>query len=263
MTAPPSAAEIDPRAAAVARLPSRIAFLGFGLIGGSIALALREAGYAGAISAWTPGRAGPEAGVRRGFVDEAGPSAAVTIEGAGLVVLAGPPLAVSAILSDPDPALRSAAAAGGTVTDVASTKGVIVGTAESAGLPFVGGHPMAGRETTGVESALANLFVDRPWVIVPARTARDVDVDAVAALAGAAGARPIRMTADEHGHHPGDRETRGRLRGPTRGRRGRRQDGVVERARIRAPRGHSCLTIASDPGRRPSPTAVQYSTWRW
>ena len=199
MTEPPTAAPdpIDPaREAAVARLPPRIAFLGFGLIGGSIALALRDAGYAGLLAAWTPRGNGPAEGLRRGLVDDAATTAAEALGGAELVILAGPPLAVIAGLGEPS--VQAAMAAGATVTDVASTKGAVLAIADEQSLSFVGGHPMAGRESSGVASAVADLFVDRPWLIVPSRGAREVDVDRVAALAGAAGARPIRMTADEH-----------------------------------------------------------------
>jgi len=186
------------RLEAIGRLPPRIAFLGFGLIGGSIALALREAGYAGSITAWTPRGAGPAEGVRRGVIESAAPTSTAAIDGADLVILAGPPLAVAAALGSEDSAWRARLHNDATVTDVASTKGRVVELAEAAGLRFVGGHPMAGREATGVGSATATLFVDRPWVVVPSTRARDVDVDRVAALAGAAGARPMRMTAIEH-----------------------------------------------------------------
>ena len=75
MTAPDparaAAAARQARAAAAARLPDRIAFLGFGLIGGSIALALREAGSTAQLVAWTPGGAGPAEGLGRGILDEA------------------------------------------------------------------------------------------------------------------------------------------------------------------------------------------------
>jgi len=183
------------RRAAAARLPPRVAFLGFGLIGGSIALALREAGYSGSMVAWTPRGSGPAEGVRRGFLDVAAATATGATDGAELVILAGPPLAVLDWLAEPD---RQAMAPNATVTDVASTKGRVVERADAAGLAFVGGHPMAGRETTGAASASATLFVDRPWVIVPAAGAREVDTDRVVALAGGVGARPIRMTASEH-----------------------------------------------------------------
>jgi prephenate dehydrogenase len=184
------------RRAAVARLPPRVAFLGFGLIGGSIAMALRAAGYGGSVAAWTPRGEGPAEGLRRGLIDSPAPSAAAAIADAGLVILAGPPNAVISALADTD--LAGVASAGATVTDVASTKRAVVRAAESAALPFVGGHPMAGRETSGAGSAVGELFVDRPWVLVPAATSRQIDVDRATALAGAVGARPIRMTADEH-----------------------------------------------------------------
>ncbi len=193
MTAPDPA-----RGAAAARLPDRIAFLGFGLIGGSIALALREAGSSARLVAWTPGGAGPGEGVRRGLLDEAAGSAADAIDGAGLVVLAGPPLAVVATLGDLAGTLRAQLGDDATVTDVASTKALITTSAAALELPFVGGHPMAGRETTGVASATADLFVGRPWVIVPTRRASPIDVERIEALATAVGARPMHMAADEH-----------------------------------------------------------------
>ncbi len=186
------------RRAAIGRLPARIAFLGFGLIGGSIALALREVGYGGSITAWSPSGDGPAEGARRGLIDATAVTSGAAVQGADLVILAGPPLAVTAELGNKDGAWRARLADDATVTDVVSTKGRVVELAEAAGLRFVGGHPMAGRETTGVGSAAATLFVDRPWVIVPTTSAREVDLDRVTALAEAAGARPIRMTAAEH-----------------------------------------------------------------
>jgi len=186
----------EERRTAAARLPPRIAFVGFGLIGGSIAMALREAGYRGSLAAWTPNGAGPAEGLRRGIVDDAPATSRAALEHADLVILAGPPLAVLAWLGESE--LERAVASGATATDVASTKGVLIANADTRSLPFVGGHPMAGRETSGASSAVASLFVDRPWVIVPAAAARERDLDRVTALATAAGGRPIRMTADEH-----------------------------------------------------------------
>src|SRR4029079_14474760 len=115
------------RAAAAAGLPPRIAFLGFGLIGGSIALALREAGYDGHLSAWTPNGAGPAEGLRRGMVDEAPAPSRAALGDAGLVSLAAPPLAVLARLAEAE--LEQAVASGATATDVASTKGMLVASA--------------------------------------------------------------------------------------------------------------------------------------
>jgi prephenate dehydrogenase len=188
----------DARRAAAAALPDRIAFLGLGLIGGSIALALRAAGAGSTLVAWTPEGRGPVAGVKRGVVDIATGSAEAAIDGAGLIVLAGPPLAVLASLSDLAGPLRGRLPAAATITDVASTKALIIENASSYALPFVGGHPMAGRERSGVEAADPGLFFDRPWVVVPGASARAADVERVEALATATGARPIRLAADEH-----------------------------------------------------------------
>ena len=84
------------------------------------------------------------------------------------------------------------------VTDVTSTKAAIVDRARANGLRFVGGHPMAGLESSGYGAADPALFRDRPWVIVPAQPADAAADDRVATLAAACGARPIRMSAPEH-----------------------------------------------------------------
>lgn len=184
--------------AAVAALPDRIAFLGLGLIGGSIALSLRAAGYVGRLVAWTPDGTGPRAGLARGALDAAAATPEEALAGAALVILAGPPMAVLATLADLAGPLRESLAAEVTVTDVASTKGLIVGRAEDLRLPFVGGHPMAGRETTGFEAATADLFVGLPWVVVAPDGAASRDVGRVEALARATGARPVSMSAIDH-----------------------------------------------------------------
>jgi len=184
---------------AVGRLPPRIAFLGFGLIGGSIAAALRSRSGRGThLTAWTPAGVGPAEGLRRGLLDERAHDPVIAIGGAELIVLAGPPLAILETLDRQADVLRVAAERGATITDVGSTKRRIVDAAAAAKLPFVGGHPMAGRETAGASSASADLFIDRPWVVVPGETARPGDIERIEALASATGARPVRLGADEH-----------------------------------------------------------------
>jgi prephenate dehydrogenase len=173
-----------------------VAFLGLGLIGGSVARAASRAGVASRLTAWTPSGNGPRDAATDGI--EASPSAADAIRGADLIVLAAPPLACLDLLDALAGPLRAALAPNAVITDVASTKGVIVTTARNHGLRFVGGHPMAGLEATGYAAADENLFRDRPWIIVPPEPA-DTDAEArVAALATACGARPVRMAADEH-----------------------------------------------------------------
>ena len=187
------------RSAAIARLPDRIAFLGLGLIGGSIALALREAGSPARLVAWTPTLAGPEEALRAGAIDEVAVVPEAAIAGAGLVILAGPPLDVVELLGAGATAGPwGSLAAGAVVTDVTSTKARVIEAAGAGEIPFVGGHPMAGRETSGFGAATADLFVGRPWVVVDGDAATEGGVALVEALALAVGAWPVRMAAEAH-----------------------------------------------------------------
>lgn len=184
----------------------RIAFLGLGLIGGSVArsLAALPAGERPSVVAFTPtaaaGRGGATEAAGDGVIDEVCGDALAAVAGADLVILAMPASAVGEWLDAlADPAgIGSALGAGAVITDVASTKSSIVERADALGLRFVGGHPMAGRESSGYGAASADLFVERPWVVVPGSAARPEDVVRVEWLARACGATPIRMTAAEH-----------------------------------------------------------------
>jgi prephenate dehydrogenase len=170
----------------------RLAMLGFGLIGGSVARALREREPGRwSLTAWTPTGHGPRRAVAEGTLARAAESVETAVEGADIVMLAAPPLACLDLL---DQLAAAGLPAGVVVTDVASTKRAVVGRAAAAGLTFVGGHPMAGRDTVGYGAAEADLFVDRPWVICPA----GAGVDRVEAVVVAVGARPVEMTAEAH-----------------------------------------------------------------
>jgi len=177
-----------------------VAFLGFGLIGGSIARALRGTGgwREARLVAWTPSGTGPDRAVADGVLDAVAHSAVGAIDGADLIVLAAPPLDCLRLLDGLGGEWHSAVAPGAIITDVASTKVAILARAAAHRLPFVGGHPMAGRETSGYAAATADLFVDRPWVVVRGEHATDRDVLAVEALAVACDARPIGMDAATH-----------------------------------------------------------------
>jgi prephenate dehydrogenase len=179
----------------------RIAMLGLGLIGGSVVRALRDplSGRgleAWSIAAWTPQGQGPAAAFADGVIDLAAPSPEAAIEGADLVVLAGPAPDCLAQLDELAGAWRDILAPDAVITDVASTKEAIVLRAMALGLRYVGGHPMAGRETSGYDSSSADLFVDRPWVVVP--TSDTAALERVERLAVACGARPVRLGAAAH-----------------------------------------------------------------
>ena len=176
----------------------RVAILGFGLIGGSIARALAVRGGGDwSVAAWSPTGDGPRAAAADGSVDLAAPDPGKAVAGANIVILAAPPLACLDLLDALAGPVRGSLPPEAVVTDVASTKRRIVERATSLGLPFVGGHPMAGREIAGYEAADAALFVDRPWVVC-ADAAPAEQVHLVEQLARATGARPIRMSAGSH-----------------------------------------------------------------
>lgn len=174
----------------------RVAFLGLGLIGGSIARALREAGGDWWSGAWTPSGGGPRLALAAGAIDAAFDDPRALLGEADLVVLAAPPLACAGLVARLGGPWRDALRPGATVTDVASTKARLEAAARDAGIPWVGGHPMAGRETSGFEAADPALFRGRPWVITAALGGGDAG--AVEALATACGARPVSLDAARH-----------------------------------------------------------------
>ena len=173
----------------------RVAILGLGLIGGSVARALRETPSGEwTIVAWTPSGSGPRAARDAGAVDVVASSVEDAVEGAELVLIAAPPVESLELI---DRLGRVSRASNCVVTDVASTKRAIVARAANARLPFVGGHPMAGRETSGFAAADAALFVDRPWVVCAGGPA-DTLVVPVERLVRAVGAVPVRMSPEAH-----------------------------------------------------------------
>jgi prephenate dehydrogenase len=178
----------------------RLGFLGFGLIAGSIARAVRSdpANAAWAIVAWSPSGTGPTQALADGIVDVAAPAPEIVVESSDLVILAAPATACLTLVDRLGGRWRPLLRADAVVTDVASSKALVVARADAAGLRFVGGHPMAGRETAGYGAAEADLFVDRPWILVPGAFAAPDDVARVATLAMACSARVVTMDAEAH-----------------------------------------------------------------
>jgi prephenate dehydrogenase len=173
----------------------RIAVLGVGLIGGSIGLAARrrlEAEVAG----FDPDPATLRGAVEREAIDEAGGSVAEAVQGAEAVFCAAPVGALPGLVAD---ALR-ASADDAVVTDVGSTKRALL-----AGLPrdvdrerFIGGHPLAGAETSGIEHARADLFEGARWYLVPTERASGLLYDRLHRMIGELGARPLATDAETH-----------------------------------------------------------------
>lgn len=178
----------------------RIAFLGFGLIAGSVARAVRaNAAVAGwTMTAWSPSGVGPAQAQADGAIDRAAATPADAVAGSDVVVLAAPAPACLAALDELAAGLGGALSAETVITDVASTKAALRRRADELGLRYVGGHPMAGIEAAGYRAARPDLFVGRPWVLVPGSVANPGDVARVESLARACGAETIEMDAEVH-----------------------------------------------------------------
>ncbi len=176
--------------------------LGLGLIGGSVARALRAAPRLASarwpVTGWSPGGIGPRQARAAGAIDRVAGSLPEALEGAELVVICAPPLAAIDLVGELGRQRGRALSVDATVTDVTSTKAAVMAAARSAGLPFVGGHPMAGREQSGFDAADAGLFAGRPWIVVQGATSRIIDAERVERLVEACGADPVQMDAQTH-----------------------------------------------------------------
>ena len=156
---------------------------GLGLIGGSIALALRQRGWHVTGDDLDPGHI--ERASTMHAIDAAGvdPDAYITF-------VATPVLAVA------DRVKRALAETSGLVTDVGSVKGGITAAVDDP--RFVGGHPMAGSELDGFDGADASLFEGAVWVLTPTATTADSTFSQVAAVVAELGADVVALPADRH-----------------------------------------------------------------
>ncbi len=187
MTATDSAANGRPPSVL---LGGGVLVVGTGLLGTSVGLALRRAGVAVRLRDRDP-RALAEA-VRLG----AGRADDGTGPPASIAVVAVPPAATGAVVT-----AVLAEGAAEYATDVASVKAVPVAqVAAAAAEPgrYVGGHPMAGREVSGPQNALVDLFEGRRWVLCPDGGTDPHAVTRALAVVRAAGAVPVTMPPDEH-----------------------------------------------------------------
>ena len=175
---------------------SRVAILGTGLIGGSFGLALRK--HFPNISIVGFDRADAvQSALARGAVREAAQDLAAAVRGADLVYIALPIGATIEAL----PAVAAAANAGALVTDTGSTKAVICRAALhsfTGEARFLGGHPMAGKETSGIAQADAELFSGARYALIGSESDADARVRGFAALARALGAEPVWSDAETH-----------------------------------------------------------------
>jgi prephenate dehydrogenase len=172
----------------------KLAVLGVGLIGGSIGLAARgrlDAEVAG----FDSDRANAERGLALGALDRAAPSVVDAVDGAEVVFCAAPIGALPGLVTD----ALEASGDDVVVTDVGSTKeALLAGLSGERATRFIGGHPLAGAETAGVENARADLFEGARWYLTPSPRSSGVLYDRLQRTIADLGARPQAIDAETH-----------------------------------------------------------------
>ena len=174
-----------------------IAFIGFGLIGGSIAKALKKSSPDLRLMAWNPHMDKVDAAISDGVLDDALPSMTDSRLGeADVVFLCAPVESNRENLGIIAPVLGGNA----TITDIGSVKTDIHREAERLGLGsrFVGGHPMAGSERTGYFASKEFLLENAYYIITASEDADESRVSDITELAGLTGAIPLRMDYTAH-----------------------------------------------------------------
>ena len=177
---------------------SKLVVIGVGLIGGSLACALRKAGKVETVIGVGRGIANLEQAVELGVIDSYNQDAAQAVVDADMVVIGATLGSTADILARIAPALGP----GTVVTDVGSTKASVVASARAAlgdkFARFVPGHPIAGTEHSGAQAAFAELYVGHRVILTPVA---ETDADAlisVRAMWETAGARVAQMSVADH-----------------------------------------------------------------
>ena len=172
-------------------MSGHVRIVGTGLIGTSLGIALRRAGFRVTLSDPSPTAARLARDLDAGEI-----AARDSADAPDLVVVAAPPDVAAQVVLESLAAWPDAV-----VTDVASVKGLVAEAVRDGGgdlTRYVGSHPMAGRERSGAGAARADLFDGRAWVVVPTEKSRPEAVDLVRQVAVAVGSAVTVMGAAEH-----------------------------------------------------------------
>ena len=178
-------------------LINRLVIIGVGLIGGSLARALRDKGEVGEIVGVGRGVANLLRAVELGVIDRFTHDPVAAVEGADMVFLAIPVCSIAAMMARIAPAL----APGCVVTDGGSVKGEIAAACEPLMPPgtfFVGGHPIAGTEKSGVDASFLTLFQGRRCIITPTPTTDPAALNKVVRMWEIAGSEVMLMDVTKH-----------------------------------------------------------------
>lgn len=174
-----------------------LCIVGLGMIGGSLAAALKNSGYDGKITALVRSPASGERGLELGYIDEYSTNAADLIPNAELIMLAVPMLSMHSQLQAIKPYLTAHAI----VTDAGSVKTPFIQDAKSvlgSLARVVPGHPIAGREKTGVDAADSTLYQDRRVLLTPSEETDEDAIDSIKSLWLLTGANVEILGPEQH-----------------------------------------------------------------
>ena len=176
----------------------KITVVGVGLLGGSLGLAIKRRKLARHVAGYVRRAASVAECEKAGAVDLATLDLGRAVAGADLVILCTPLLQMRVLVKQMLPMLKP----GAILTDVGSVKSSVVkeieAMARKAGAHFVGSHPMAGSEKTGVSASRADLFVDAACVVTPTKRTNRAALRKIEQFWKAVGGRVLRMTPELH-----------------------------------------------------------------
>lgn len=179
------------------RLFENMTIIGVGLMGGSLAQACRKRGLIGRIAGYGRNRSNLEVAKSRGVIDEYSSDLPAAVREADLVVLCAPVGSLVSLVREIVPALKP----GCLLTDVGSVKGSVVREI-TALLPdtvrFVGSHPIAGGEKSGLDASTPDLFAGAKCIVTPIETTDAAALKEIRAFWEAVGMQVITMDGDEH-----------------------------------------------------------------
>lgn len=176
----------------------QLGLIGCGLMGGSFALAMKQAGLVKQVVGYSKSPTTTAKARQLGVIDVEAPSALLAVSGADIVLLAVPVAATE----DTFKAIRHLLTPQTLLMDVGSTKGNVVAAAQRVLREHLGGfvpaHPIAGKEVAGVEHADPRLYVDRQVILTPTEHTDPAQADRAEAVWRALGAQVLRMTPQAH-----------------------------------------------------------------
>lgn len=174
-----------------------LAVIGVGLIGGSLALALKAAGAVGRVTGCGRGKPNLEKALELGVIDDYQRDPVAAVAGADVVFLATPVMSMPDVVKSLLPGLKP----GAILTDGGSVKEEVVRRIEPLlpeGVHYVPGHPISGTEKSGAEAAFATLYHGKRCILTPTERTDAAALDLVRAMWELAGSEAVCMSLEKH-----------------------------------------------------------------